>query len=900
MRSEHWFYTVPLRLRSLFRRRRADSDLDAELRDHLEQKIAHYISNGLTPEDARRIALLELGGIEQAKEKCRDTRRTNWLHDLAQDVRYGLRILRKSPGFTAVAVLTLALGIGANAAIFSIVEWLVIRPLPIHNPEQVMFLAFPTRGANFDGNFSAPEFDDIRKQTSSVFSSVSAVLVGGAGGQGPAALMLNGRSAPIVTTYVIGNYFDFLGLKPYAGRFILPSEGKTAGADPVVVLSYRYWQSRFHGDLSIVGKPVFINGHPVTIIGIAPKGFLGVTPIFDMEAYLPLGMASLEIRNANFLADANARLLFLVMGRLRDGVTIAQANATLRVIGKRLMKKYPRRDESDALRAMPLRPPGIINGDNPMPKVAALFLLLATLVLGLACLNVANLVLVRSANRYREMGVRAVLGAGRQRLIRQLLMESLLLAILGCIGGIIAGKFASQSMSLTNFQTQAPIVLDFQFDWRVFAYTFAIALLTAVLVGITPALRATTGNLSRILHDGGRTGTDRRQRFRRWVAAGQVAGSVTLLVVAGLFIRSLMGVAHTDLGFHPAQVLNVTVDPAGAGYSNAQGAAFYRLLLDRARALPGVQSASLTWLVPLGDDYFSDTLTIPGYQVSKGEPPSAGFNSVSPDYFKTMGIATIAGRDFISADNENAPRVAIINQAMADRFWRGQNPLGKQFRRGDSKLSLQVVGVVQNSRVVDLYSPYDPFFYIPLAQNSVSFATLQLRTAGPPTAEAQAVESLIQNLGLAVPFYGVRTMKESLNGANGLLFFNIGAVLTGGLGLLGLVLATVGVYGVMSYSVSQRTHEIGIRMALGAQHRQIFRMVGRQGLFMIGVGLAAGLLAAFGIGRLIGALLVGVGSADPVTYGGVAVILGAVALLACYIPARRAMRVDPMVALRHE
>jgi predicted permease len=372
--------------------------------------------------------------------------------------------------------------------------------------------------------------------------------------------------------------------------------------------------------------------------------------------------------------------------------------------------------------------------------------------------------------------------------------------------------------------------------------------------------------------------------------------------VAGLFIRSVIGVAHADLGFQPDHVLNITVDPSGAGYSEAQGAPFYRELLERARALPGVQSASLTWLVPLGDDYFDSPITVPGYESPHGQAaPSAGFDHVSPEYFKTMGIALLQGRDFNSGDDQNSPPVAVINQAMAQRFWHGQNPLGREFAwAANSKHPLRVVGVVRNSRVVDLYSPYDPFFYTPLAQNYVSFATLQIRAAGTANVQPRAIESLIQTITPTVPFYDAQTMSASLDGVNGLFLFNVGAVLTGALGLIGLILAIVGVYGVMSYAASRRTHEIGIRTALGAQPRQILWLIGKQALLTLGAGLGIGLLGAFGIGQLIRDLVIGTSPTDTLTYVTVAGLLAAVALAACYIPARRAMRVDPMVALRHE
>jgi predicted permease len=784
------------------------------------------------------------------------------------------------------------------------VDWLLLRPLPVQNPAQITFLAFVRNGDNFDTQFSYPEFQEVRGQSAGVFSNVAALMFGGlAGAQtGPDGLTVNGITEPVQTVFVTGNFFSMLGIQPHLGRFILPSEGAVAGADPVVVLSYRYWQSRFRADPSIVGRAASINGHPVTIVGVAPKGFLGVTPIFEMQAYLPLGMATVETGNeTGFLGDPKARGL-TVLARTGSGIRIEQAQSALSIFGQRLFKQFPRTDERDILRVIPLRPPGIINGTNPMPRIAGLFLALAGLVLILACINVANLLLVRVAMRRREMAVRAALGAARLRLIRQLLTESLLLALLGCFGGILAGLAASRALSSVPWQSELPFVLDFQFDWRVFAFAFAVALFTALLVGIVPALRVSRGALGEILHEGGRTSTVGRQRFRSALVAVQVAGSLALLIVAGLFVRNLRSVQHADLGFDPQHVLNFTLDPSEIGYTPVQGQTFYKELLARARSLPGIQSASLASLVPLGETVLGDDIDVPAYQVPKDQPaPSAEYNSVSPGYFQTMGIPLLRGRDLSDADDEDSPRVAVINQAMADRFWPGQSPLGRLFTMSsDSKHSIAVVGVVKNSRMADLYSPIEPLFYRPLAQNYSSVETLQVRATSPPQTTIRAILAISASLAPSMPALGVRTMSEALNGSNGLFFFQIGAALVAVLGSLGLILAVVGVYGVMSFSVSQRTHEIGIRVALGALPRQILWMICRQGLLITAVGLAAGLLAAMGIAQLIRDFLVGVTPTDPLTYAGVSVLLAVTVFVACYIPARRATRVDPMVALRYE
>jgi predicted permease len=823
---------------------------------------------------------------------------------LLQDIRYALRQLRRSPGFFCIVVLTLGLGIGANTAIFSMVDWLVLRSLPIKDPGQMHFLEFTNSGENSEIEFSYQEFAEIQQRTTNVFSDMTPFIFGGlAGAQNSQnGLTLDGTTQPVQTAYVGGNFFSVLGITPAAGRFILSSEGKVAGADPVAVLSYNYWQTRFGRDPTILGKAAFINGHAVTIVGVAGKGFLGPTPLLEIQAYFPLSMYLVERGvGADFLANPNARSM-LALARLKPGVEIKQVQSELSVVGERLLKQYPRDRGFRELRANRLRPPGIIAGGNPFPKLAALFLTLAVLVLALACVNLANLFLVRAAGRQREMAVRAALGAGSGRLVRQLLTESLVVAGLGCGVGVLLGLGADRLFRSIPLQSELPIVFDFAFNWHVFAYAFAVAVAAALIVGVVPAARVQHGNLRDVLHQGGRTSTGGSQRLRSVLVAVQVGGSLTLLIVASLFVRSLQGVQNTDLGFDPRGVLNLTLDPNEIGYTEAQSRVFYRAMLERARALPGVESASLASAVPLSDSVQTKELVIPGYAGSSDhEAPHAEFNAVSPGYFTTMRMGLNRGRDFSDADNENSTQVAVINQAMAERYWPGQDSLGKSFAvTSDATHTATIVGGVRNHRMGQLYGPFEPIFYLPVAQGNLPAETLQIRSAQSAWAIVPQVRAIAQSLAPAVPVYGVRTMTEVLHGGSGLLFFEIGASLAAALGLLGLILATVGVYGVMSYAVRQHTQEIGIRIALGAQRRDILAMVGRQGVLIVATGLAAGLLAALAVGRLVNDFLVGVASTDPVTYVGVSVLLVAVAGLATYVPTRRATKVDPMVALRYE
>lgn len=823
---------------------------------------------------------------------------------IIQDLRYAVRQLRKSPAFFSVVVITLGLGIGANTAIFSMVDWLVLRSLPIKDPQQMHFLAFTRPGANSEMEFSYPEFAEIQKQTTDVFSGITPFVFGGLAGEqnSQSGLTADGTTKAVQTAYVGGDFFSLLGIAPAAGRFILSTEGKAAGADPVVVLSYNYWQTRFGGDPAIMGKAVSINGHPVTIVGVAPRAFLGPTPILEIQAYLPLSMFLIERGVAgDFLANPSTRSM-LALARVKPGASVKQVKPELAVVGQRLLKQFPRDRGIGELQANPLRPPGIISGPNPFPKLAALFLTLAALVLVLACVNVANLFLVRAALRQREMAVRAALGAGTDRLVRQLLTESLLVAALSCGVGVLLGLSGARLFGSVSLQTELPVALDFEFNWHVFGYAFAVAAATAALVVVVPAARVRHGNLREVLHEGGRTSTGGRQRLRDVLVAVQVGGSLTLLIVAGLFVRSLRGVQSSDLGFDSRWVLNLTLDPNQIGYTEAQGRSFYRAMLERTRALAGVQSASLASVVPLSDSVQGSDLVIPGYATSANqEAPHAEDNAVSSDYFTTMRIALNRGRDFSDADKENAPRVAVINQAMAEHFWSGQDPLGKSFSLTSDPLHpATIVGVVENSRMNQLYGAFEPIFYLPVAQSYASTETLQIRSERSVQDTVAEVRAIAQSLAPTIPVYGVRTMTEALHGGNGLLFFEVGASLAAALGLLGLILAVVGVYGVMSYAVSQRTQEIGVRMALGAQRRDILRMIGRQGAVIVASGLTIGLLAALAAGRLVSDFLVGITPSDPITYAGVSFLLASIACVATYVPTLRATKIDPMVALRYE
>jgi putative ABC transport system permease protein len=816
---------------------------------------------------------------------------------LMQDIRYGIRMLLRNPGFLITAVLTLALGIGANTAIFSVVNGLLLRPLAVQDPAQLTVLAFQQQKGNIRTQFSQPAYHDIRSQSSPVFSEVFAYQISLDG------LSVDGKADRILTNYVSGNFFSGLGIKPQAGRFILPTEGETAGADPVMVISYGYWKTRFGGDPGIVGRQVSVDGHPMTIIGIAPKGFVGVAPFIAVEGYLPLGMLGITGVPPDSATDRQARSVNL-MARLRSGATLQQAQASLAVIGERLAQQYPQSEKDLSLQVFPeLRSRPQPDPKNTLLIIGTLFLGLAALVLLLACVNVANLLLVRAAARGREMAIRSALGAARFRLIRQLLVESILLALLGGVAGLFLGYWGGSALTSINVQTDLPINFGFGFDWRVFGYATLAALLTGVIVGIMPALRASRGNLSAILHEGGRGVVGGKNRLRSTLVAAQVAGSFVILIIAGLFARSLGKAQQTNLGFDPDHVVNFMMDPLEIGYNQGQTHDFYKNLLERVRSLPGVVSASTASCAPMGYYNNFDSIEVDGYQPPPDQgSPAALYNLISMDYLQTMKIPLLRGRAFSGAEDENSQYVAMVSEAMVKKFWPNTYPIGRQFRMmSEAKHSMTVVGVVGDIRYQGATGAFQPVFYAPTAQHQAGYSlqVLQVRTAGEPSTMIPEIERTIQTLAPQLPVFDAKTMRQALYTLNGLLIFQLGAALAALLGALGLVLAIVGVYGVVSYATSQKSHEIGVRMALGAQPADILKMIFRDGVLIVAIGMVLGGALALAAGRVVGSFVI-VSAKDPLTYMVVTSVLLIVALAACFIPARRATQVDPLVALRYE
>jgi putative ABC transport system permease protein len=811
-----------------------------------------------------------------------------------QDVRLGVRTLLKAPLFTVAVVLTLGLGIGANAAVFTIVNRLLLKPLPVRDPGGLYVLAVQHEGNQDLHNVSWLDYQDY-KDRSGAFEDLAAYDVNFLG------LSADNRAERITVTYVTSNYFSMLGVPPALGRVLQPSDPPVPGGNPVVILGHSYWKRRFNGDPSVVGRAVIVNGKPFTVAGVAPAGFEGVYALIEFDAYLPLSMQPADdYKNITTKRDQHE---LHVIGRLREGLGRAQAQAAVSVLAKQLEAQFPETNKTVRARIIPerlARPEA--NSADQTPVVAGVFLVLVGLVLLVACVNVINLVMVRATVRQREMAVRAALGAARLRLIRQMLTESVILALLGGLAGAAVGRVCASLIAGIRLPGDLPFRFDLAFDWRVFGYIAAVALASGVGVGLLPALRASRTDLSSVLREGGRGTADGggRQRMRSVLVVAQVAVSLVLLIAAGLFVRSVQSAESIDLGFDPTNVLNATMDVAQQGYDETRGRAFYEELLRRAQRIPGVESASLAYSVPLGYYNTAAFLEIEGQPPStKARRPIAGYNAVTPEYIQTVKPRLIKGRFISPHDDERGRRVAVVNQYMAQHFWPGQDPIGKRFRSTDLKnVWLEVVGVVQDGKQTGLFSDPAGYFYVPVAQEYKSLRALQLRTAGDPSALAPLVAREIKSLDPDLPVFDVTTMERVIQGPNGFFLLRMGALFGGALGLLGLVLALVGVYGVVSYAASQRTQEIGLRMALGADRGEIMRLVLGRGLVLVAVGVAVGTACALSVSHLMANLLFSVSPVDPATFIGVPLMLGVMALAASFIPAFRATRIDPSVALR--
>jgi predicted permease len=819
-------------------------------------------------------------------------------------MRPALRQLTRDRTLTVIVALTIALGVGVNTALFSLVNCLH-RPLPVRNAGRLYVLATlhpVSKGSEgMEYRFTYPALADFRTQSRS-WSDLLAFQFGQGG------ISDGRRPRQFFFSYVTGNYFGALGVPPAAGRLFSPGEGESPDAVPELVLSYSYWQKTYGGDASVVGRQVRFNGAPATIIGVSGRGFSGTYANAEMDGFVPLSLLARTepFAGAGFFHDRTAPRLTM-MGILRPGVPLAQARSEAALIATRLERQYPETDQGISVWVIPepwARPVPIPSMVSSGPFVSALFLLLGILVLLLACMNVGNILLVRAAAREREMAVRAALGSGRGRLVRQVLGESLLLAACGGVAGILLGAWASAAIGAVPISTELPAALDLSFDWRVFAYAFGATLLAGAGAGLWPALAASRADIAAVLHESGRSGTAARgsRRLRNALVVVQVAGSLTLLIVAGLFARGLSSVRRMDLGFNPRHLATLTTDTAYTGYDASRTVSFYRELERHAAALPGVESAALSFSGPVTYKRVADNVEIEGRTPAPArELPLIFYNAVTPDYFRALSMPLRRGRAFRDSDTDTAPRVAVVNETMARNLWPGQDAIGKRFRLGRTGAAWwQIVGVAHDSKYLTLFEPPLPFFYIPASQHPGSRRTLQVRSSAPPEAVLPRLEAEVHAIDPDMPVTESSTMEQALDGMSGFWSFRLGAYLSGAMGMVGLILAIVGVYGVVSYAAGARTREIGIRIALGAGSRDILRLILGQGVALITTGIVLGLGLAAILARAMTRGLHGTIDPSPMPFAAVTVFLAAVALLASYVPARRALRHDPTRALRHE
>jgi predicted permease len=806
-----------------------------------------------------------------------------------QDLVFAARLLRKSPAFTVSAVLTFALGIGVNVAVFSIVDAFVLRPLPVRDADRLVVVATERSSGRGLGPVSHPDLQDCRAATAGVLEDVAGYSVGFVG------VAADGdRPARVLATWVTGNYFRSLDLRPALGRLFREDEGRPGRADAVVVLGHGSWQRRFHADPSVVGRPVRVNGRPLTIVGVAPPGFAGTFAFSESELFLPV-----NVDGGGELAGRDARFLH-TLARLAPGVTARQAQTALDVVAARLAQQFPRTNEGVGLRVLPerlARP----EEDNARTNAlgATLALVMAGLVLVVAAANVAHLLLARAIDRGHELAVRAALGAGRGRLLRQSLTESLVLALPGGAAGVVLGAVTSRLLATARLPGDLPVRFDFHLDGRAFAFAAAVVLLAAAVAGAFPALAASRAALQERLREGGR-GALGGGRAGAALVAAQVALSFVLLVAAMLLVRSLARAERADLGFRPEGVVNLSMDVGQLGYTEAQSRAFFAHLERSVRAAPGVEDASFAFSVPLGYVSTSEAVAAEGGASPAAPPLFAGMNAVGPAYFATLGIPILRGRSFDESDTERGRRVAIVNQRLAEELWPGEDPLGRRLRAGADGPWIEVVGVARTGKYRLLFEAPQPHFYVPLAQNSTGLRTLHVRTSLPPEGLAPVLERIVREREPQLALFDVQSMTRALGGGYGLFLVRVGALFAVLFGGLALALALVGLYGVASCAASLRTREIGVRMALGAEARDILGLVLGQGVALVGVGLAGGFLISLATARVLGGFLFGVSPRDPWTFACVGPILGAVAGVAYAIPALRAARVDPMVALREE
>ena len=912
------FSDLRVRFRALFRRTAVTQEIDRELQFHLRQQIEKYLQAGFTREQASHRARLELGGLTQITENCMEARGVSFVEHIGQDVRYAMRMFGRTPGFTAVIVVTLALGIGANTAVFSLINAVLLKMLPVKDPEQLVKLSKiqPVNGPN--DYFSYPEVERFQRATQA-FSAVFAFA-----NLGGVNVEANGHGEIAMGQVVSGNYFSALGVSAILGRTIAPADDQLAGGSSVAVISYKYWRERFAGDPAVVGTKIVVNNYPFTIIGVTPPEFFGLQPGQPIDVSAPLKMiAPLRPEYAMagtpyYVLTFPSRAAFLVMGRLQPGVTATAAAARMEPLFRGAMNDEAiglagtvmdsplnRKNHADARLQLTAGGQGLAALRERFSKPLWILMAAVGLLLLIACANVATLLLARAQFRQHEMAARLVLGARRLRLMQQLITESVVLGLAGGALGIGLVFWASGSLMALMRHMGTPIVLSVRPDLRVLGFTFAISVFTATLFGLIPAWRLVrtdmpSGLVPNIQGAGKSAG---RSHTTRALIALQVAASLVLMVGAGLLVRSLQNLKNFYPGFRTDHVLVFDVNARLLGYTVAQTNALYRRLVDQIDALPGIRRTSLSTDPPFSGAFEGTAPIIEGYQSTSGSAPLVtGLNALGPHYFEALETPVLLGRDFTGEDDANAPKVAIINERMAHDIFYERSPIGRRLSipafAGD-KSWYAIVGVVADAKSEDLREAVRPMIYVPTEQTVVpAGVTFEVRTARDASAEAPSVLRAVAQVDGRLSLSGMKTLNDQMD--DSLVQERLVSSLAGLFGILAVLLASVGLYGVMAYTVSRRTNEIGIRMALGSGRIQIAGLVLREALLMVLAGFVLGIPAAMANAHMIRSQLYGLGPYDPMTMLFAVTVMTGVAVLACYPPAARAMRVDPMAALRYE
>jgi len=891
MKIEQWFYSLPSRLRRRFHPHQAEDELQEEVREHLEEQIRENVSKGMSPDAARTSALRTLGGIAQIEQQCRDARGGRVLADFAQDLHYGFRQLGRNPGFSALAILCLTLGIGANAAVFSWVEGILFRPYPsVVHQERLFALAGTARGKTDATELSWPDFQDLRRGCTLCEDSFVSKITS-------STLSIGDHAETAVGSIVSANYFDAIGVHPILGRGFEPGEDVGNNSHPVVVISYQMWRNRFKGDPEIVGKTQRLNNIPHTIIGVAPETFYGTFVGWSIQFWVPASMEETFESGGYKLEDRDARWVEAYV-RLKPGVTRARAQQEISAIASRLEANYPATNRGRGIGLWALWQTPFNNAGTLLPTLEVMVAVVAFVLL-IACANVGNLLLVRSFARRHEMSVRLAIGASRARLLKQLLTEGLILAALGTAGGLLAAYACRHALVLLLPARSGRVMyLPGAIDVRVMSLSASICLLVTLLIGLIPAFQARDLDVavSMKAESPGVVGA----RGRAWLRSGlivlQVCLSFILLVGVALLLESLQQIRTTSPGFTTTAVVTTNVSLVAAGYDVSRAKTFQDDLLDRLRALPAVESAAFARVTPLGYGSYSSTpIAVDGYHPPLEEQPAIEYNQVSPGYFPTLGIPLLSGREFTRNDDEKAPLVAIVNRTMMTRYWGGRDPIGGRLQVNGRWA--RVVGVAADSKYESMREAPTPFFYVPLRQDFVRGPALYIRATQPLQSTLAAVLREVHALDPNLALYEMITLQEQVNRSTSSQL--VAVTLVSLLGGLALLLAGVGLYGVMSAAVAQSSRELGLRMALGATAANLLRLVLSRGLRLTAAGILFGAIAALGLTKLLGSLLYNVSPYDPWLFGSALAAMTVTAVAACLLPAWRAARTDPARILRN-